>query len=80
LAKEKGSSKPQSKTAKFKADYKKARKSLEKLELELSNLKDDLLCLAHDPHTGDPHQCLTGDPHGTHIGETPPPTKKKSRK
>ena len=80
LAKEKASSMPQSKAAKFRVYYKKARKSLEILELQLSDLKDDLLGLAHDPHTGDPHLCLTGDPHGTHIGETPLSTKKKSRK
>lgn len=47
--------------AKFKADYSKARKRLKKLELELKSLKDELFCLAHDPHTGVPHG--TGVPH-----------------
>lgn len=40
--------------AKFKADYSRARKRLRKLEMELASLKDELFCLAHDPHTGDP--------------------------
>lgn len=72
MAKKKASPKSQS-DAKFKADYKKARKSLKKLELQIRSLKNDLLCLAHDPHTGDPHMCKTGDPHGTHIGVTGDP-------
>ena len=40
--------------AQFKKDYARARKRLAKLELELTNLKNELLCLAHDPHVGVP--------------------------
>jgi hypothetical protein len=40
---------------------------LEKLEMDLHNLKSDLFCMAHDPHNGVPH--------GT--GAKKPPTKKK---
>lgn len=51
--------------AKFKADYSKARKRLKKLELELKSLKDELFCLAHDPHTGVPHGI--GVPHSPGV-------------
>jgi hypothetical protein len=54
-------------TAQFETDYKRTRKLLEKLEMDLKNLKNELFCLAHDPHTGVPH--------GT--GAKKPPTKKK---
>lgn len=41
--------------AQFKKDYARTRKRLEKLEMELTNLKKELFCLAHDPHIGVPH-------------------------
>ena len=41
--------------AQFHKDYARTHKRLAKLELELANLKNELFCLAHDPHTGVPH-------------------------
>jgi hypothetical protein len=55
--------------AQFKTDYKKTRKLLEKLEMQLTAVKNELCCLAHDPHDGFPYN----------TGAKKPPTKKKKR-
>ncbi|HVO78982.1 MAG TPA: hypothetical protein VMT39_03115 [Candidatus Bathyarchaeia archaeon] len=50
-------------TARFKTEYAKTRARLSRLEAELKDLKNQLFCLAHDPHTGVPHGTGGGVPH-----------------